>query len=379
MISCNAKNVREMNIEWSKLSIKGLDGDLAKGVSASYAALIDGKVIVAGGANFPGKLGFEGGTKALYDEIMIYDSDSESWSVIGKLPDKSAYGVSLSISDNVAIWLGGNSDTSSLSTTYKVSLDDEIVSVEPFVNLPVAIDNFAGCTINNKLFVGGGVADGKPSKSFYMLNVESDKEWVQLPDIPGLPRVQPVMSAIKIDGKEYVYLLGGFFGGDKDNTPTMATDVLCYDVEIKEWTRVGEQIDAETNNPFSLGGATAMTLDDRYIVCFGGVNYDIFLDAISTQYSIGNDITLSVEEKGTKNLEFSKHYMTQPVEYYNFNKECRIFDTQTGTWTTIDITPNAARAGATIVYNDNEFYLVQGELKPGVRSPETMKGKIQPE
>ena len=44
-----------MKINWSKLSTEGLMGDLSKGISAAYAALIDGKLIVAGGANFPGK------------------------------------------------------------------------------------------------------------------------------------------------------------------------------------------------------------------------------------------------------------------------------------------------------------------------------------
>src|SRR5690554_7573495 len=36
-----------MKINWNKLSTAGLNGDLTKGVSASYAALINGKLIVA--------------------------------------------------------------------------------------------------------------------------------------------------------------------------------------------------------------------------------------------------------------------------------------------------------------------------------------------
>lgn len=376
MISCNDKDVKEMNIEWEKMSTVGLEGDLGKGVSASYAALIDGKIIVAGGANFPGKLGFEGGTKALYDEIVMYNSETESWNVIGKLPEKSAYGVSIALSKEAAVWIGGNSDSASLKTAYKVMLNDGSLSLEPFVSLPVAIDNFAGCAINNKLFVAGGVANGIPSNSAYMLIVGMDNKWIQLPDFPGIARVQPIMSAVEIDGKEYVYLLGGFFGGDKDNAPTMLTDILRLDVQTNEWKKVGEQIDSDTKQPFSLGGATAVALDNRYIICFGGVNYDVFLDAITTQYNIGNDDTLSPEEKGASNLEFSKNYMTQPIEYYNFNKECRVFDIHNGTWTIIDVTSNAARAGATMVYDGNEVALVQGELKPGVRSADTWKARI---
>lgn len=365
-----------MKITLSQLPITGLTGDLAKGVSASYAALIDGKLIVAGGANFPEKLGFEGGSKAFYNEIMLYDAAKNEWKLVGHLPDSSAYGVSVPVSGG-ALWIGGNTASKSLANCYKVSLkENDSVKLENFPALPAPIDNFAGCAIGDDIFVGGGVEDGKPSNSLYHINAETDSVWTKLPDFPGIPRVQPVLAAIEKDGKKYVYLMGGFFGGNADMKPAMATEVLRYDVSAQKWEKVGEQIAPETQKPFSLGGAAAMPVDDRYILCMGGVNYNVFLDAVTTQYNIGNDTTTTDEEKKQKNLDFSKNYMTQPVEFYEFNPECRIFDTATGEWKTIDVTPNAARAGATLVFNGKEFFAVQGELKPGVRSAVTMKGEI---
>lgn len=374
IISCNSQKEHKMKLEWSKLSTRGLNDNLAKGVSASYSALINGNIIVAGGANFPDKLGFEGGSKAFYDEIMIYNQAEESWKQIGTLPKKSAYGVSVVVRDG-AYWIGGNTDSESLSDVYLITLnDDETINMDSVTSLPTTMDNFAGCEINNKLFVAGGVVDGKPSNSMFMLDIEAGTDWQKLPDYPGIARVQPVMSALNIDGNEYIYLLGGFFGGDAHNDPSMLIDVLRYDVAAQQWEVVGSKIDNE--RPFSLGGATAMSYDNRYIVCFGGVNHDVFLDAITTQYNIGNDESLTPEEKKDKNLEFSKHYMTQPIEYYNFNKECRVFDAYDASWKTIEVAEDFARAGATLVFNYDMFYLVQGELKPGVRSPLTFKGKI---
>lgn len=43
-----------MELKLNQLSVDGLTEHLDKGVSASYAALIGNKLIVAGGANFPG-------------------------------------------------------------------------------------------------------------------------------------------------------------------------------------------------------------------------------------------------------------------------------------------------------------------------------------
>ena len=381
-ISCNQSksdknNSKHMEITWTKLSTDGLQDNLAKGVSATFAALIEGKLIVGGGANFPDKLGFEGGSKAFYDEILLYDEAVEEWKLIGHLPSPSAYGVSVPLSDG-ALWIGGNNAEASLNSTYHISLTpNNEVMIKPFVSLPVTMDNFSGCSIGDMVFVAGGIVNGQPSNSIYSINTKTDTEWIKLPDFPGIPRVQPVLASVEQNGAIHIYLMGGFFGGDENIKPAMATDILRYDVYSKEWTKVGEQIDPETKNPFSLGGATAMTFDNRYILCLGGVNYDIFLDAISTQYNIGYNSELTENEKRDKNLEFSKFYMTQPIDYYKFNTVCRVYDTQTGKWSVIDSTTDAARAGATLVYEDKQFYVVQGELKPGVRSASTFKGEIK--
>lgn len=380
--SCNRSKseiteTKTMKINWTKLSTEGLQENLSKGVSASYAALLNGNLIVAGGANFPGKLGFEGGSKAFYNEVLIYEKSTAEWKVINNLPSAIAYGVSVPLSDG-ALWIGGNNDEKSFDTTYYVSITSKnVVVIKPFVSLPVTMDNFSGCSIGDMVFVAGGVENGKPSNSIYSINIKTDNEWTKLADFPGIPRVQPVLSSAEINGIIYVYLMGGFFGGDENQKPAMATDILKYDVSSEQWSVDGEQIDPETKKPFSLGGATAMTFENRYIICLGGVNHDIFLDAITTQYNIAYDSELSVDEKRDKNLEFSKFYMTQPVEYYKFNTECRVYDTQTRECSVIDNTNDAAHAGATLVFEGNQFYVVQGELKPGVRSAYTFKGEIK--
>ena len=47
-----------------------------QGVSAPYAGTIDGKIIVAGGCNFPDTPAAEGGTKKFYADIHLYDGKS---------------------------------------------------------------------------------------------------------------------------------------------------------------------------------------------------------------------------------------------------------------------------------------------------------------
>lgn len=377
--ACNFIKNEPMKIIHTKLTTDGLQDGLAAGVSAPYAAHIGNRLIVAGGCNFPDKPPYEGGAKIYYDEIVMLDSDNPTeWKQVGTLPVEVAYGVSITLDDNSAVWLGGNNDSTLLTDVCKVTVDSDEVNINPLANLPATMDNFAGCAHGNTLFVGGGSVDGKPSNAFYTLNTDTENgTWVQLPDFPGIPRVQPVMATRELNGIPYVYLLGGLFGGDALSQPELATDILRYDINEKKWEQAGEQIDPDSGEPFSLAGATMLAVQDRYLLAIGGVNYNVFLDALTSIHSNAHNTEIDEDERKQRARTFSLNYMTQPVDYYKFNREYRLYDVVTNSWATVDKASQGARAGAVLVGNENEFFVVQGELKPGVRTPETWEGSIK--
>ena len=376
LASCTeTQKQQSMKINVKELSTEGLEGNLQKGVSAAYAAVLEGELLLAGGCNFPDKLGFEGGKKVFYDEIVHFDKATNAWQTIGKLPQAAAYGVSVAI-PNGYLWIGGQTATNSLADCYKVAFSKEKgVTLTPFPALPEAIDNFAGTSVGSKVFVAGGSASGKASNKVYYIDAANDKEWQQLPDFPGDARVQPVLAAIERENDTLLYVLGGFFGGDATKAPTMGEKVLAFSLKQQQWQEVTVQ-ENPNKEIFSLTGATALAIDNRYIACFGGVNHRLFINTITDLYLLGKDTTLTDEQRKQKNYDYMAHYMTQPIEYYNFNKECYVFDTDTKQWLVLATQAEFARAGATLAGSSEEFYLVQGELKPGVRSPKTYKLQI---
>ena len=366
---------QSMKMNITALTTQGLEGDLQKGVSAAYAALIDDNLLVAGGCNFPDKLGFEGGKKVFYDEILLFNKTQNQWQTIGKLPEAAAYGVSVAIPDGY-LWIGGQTATNSLANCYKVQYSKEkALTLTSFPALPEPLDNFSGASVGSKVFVAGGNASGKASNKVFYINTATDKEWKQLPDFPGDARVQPVLAAIEKDNDTLLYVLGGFFGGDATKTPTMGEKVLAFSLKQQQWHEVALQ-ENPNKEIFSLTGATALAIDNRYIACFGGVNHSLFINTITDLYHLGKDTSLTDEQRKQKNYDYMSHYMTQPIAYYKFNQECYLFDTHTKQWSVLNIQPDFARAGATLVGTPSEFYLIQGELKPGVRSPKTYKLKI---
>ena len=376
LISCTeTQKELPMKMNITALTTQGLEGDLQKGVSAAYAALIDDNLLVAGGCNFPDKLGFEGGKKVFYDEILLFNKTQNQWQTIGKLPEAAAYGVSVAIPDGY-LWIGGQTATNSLANCYKVQYSKEKgLTLTSFPTLPEPLDNFAGTSVGSKVFVAGGNASGKASNKVFYINDATDKEWKQLPDFPGDARVQPVLAAIEKDNDTLLYVLGGFFGGDATKAPTMGEKVLAFSFKQQQWHEVTLQ-ENPNKEIFSLTGATALAIDNRYIACFGGVNHSLFINTITDLYHLGKDTSLTDEQRKQKNYDYMSHYMTQPIEYYRFNKECYLFDIHTQQWSVLNTQPDFARAGATLVGTPSEFYLIQGELKPGVRSPKTYKLKI---
>jgi len=57
-----------------------------EGFASPFAGVIAGKLVVAGGANFPDKKPWEGGMKVWHDSIYTLDHPKTDWKKAGKLP-----------------------------------------------------------------------------------------------------------------------------------------------------------------------------------------------------------------------------------------------------------------------------------------------------
>ena len=118
----------------------------------------------------------------------------------------------------------------------------------------------------------------------------------------------------------------------------------------KKWSSVATPYDAE-GNEISLGGGMGTSFGEGMILCAGGVDKDIFLKALQGIYA-------------------GKEYLSHPVEWYRFNRNLLLYHPQTDKWTTLGEYEQGARAGAVIVSQDGFHYIINGELKPGIRTNE---------
>lgn len=303
------------------------------GLSGCAGGIVGGEAIVAGGCNFPVNTFAPNARKHFYRGI--YHVDEQGLQLRGELPRALAYAASATVPGGVVV-AGGLTPDGPTAATLLITPG---FTVEELPALPVAIDNASAAAIGSKVYVVGGNADGVPSNSIYMLDTEHpDAGWRALRPFPGNPRTQ---SAVAASGGK-IYVFGGFAAGQN---PTLDTTTLVFDPARNRWKELPAP-PAET----SLGGGSAATLPDGRIVITGGVNADIFLDALRATPA---------------------NYLSHKPEWYRFNPDVLIFNPTDGSWKVLEAT-DTARAGATLLPVDADLLMLYGgELKPRLRTPRT--------
>lgn len=350
-----ASNTHELSLEKMN-GFPSEDSCFLKGVSALYAGVLDGQLVMAGGCNFPHVPVADGGKKVFYDGIFVAPLSTGTqldWTRVGDLPEAAAYGVTIPTEKGL-IGIGGNTAEKSLSDVWCLSVKDGKAQMETLPSLPVTIDNMAGALLDQTIYIVGGNVNGVPSSAVYSLNLSNLSEgWKEEVSVPGNPRVQPVCVAQ--GGNLYVW--GGFSTAGEGREATLSVDGYVYSPATKEWKSVATPTD-ENGTAVSLGGGVALPLGDNAILCAGGVNKDIFLQAL-------------------QGIHKGKEYLSRPVEWYQFNRKLLKYDVATDQWTCLGDYEQGARAGAAMVSDGDSYYIINGELKPGIRTKDINRIKIK--
>ena len=339
-----------------------IEEGIESGVSGAFIGTLNNKIITAGGCNFPVNPMAPDSKKKFYEgiyELTVSDDDgSIGIKRIGTLPEALAYGASISASDAIYI-IGGNNSKESKNTVYKLSLSDNGTPVvDSICPLPVKMDNFAAAICNDCIYLAGGNLNGIASNELYRYNLKkNDDKWIKLASFPGNSRVQPVLAA-STDGKgnECLYLWGGFCGKTENREATLNTDGYRYDIKKNKWQHLPAPTD-EQGNDISVGGGACCRISDGRIVVVGGVNKDIFLEALRNQ---------------------APDYLSHPSEWYRFNDKVLVYNPLKEEWTVALQSDEFARAGASLTaICGNSIILYGGEIKPRIRTSETINVIIE--
>ncbi len=371
------------SVEWTSLPTVAevADTAYAKGVSAAYAGLVGDSIVLAGGCNFPGVAAADGGRKVFYADVFVrpFSDTSGGWTRIGRLPGASAYGVALPTDRGLAL-VGGSGADGPLASAYELawSPDGRGLRRNPLPALPRTVDNMSGARVGRRLYVVGGNVGGTPSCRMFSLHLDSlAAGWREEPPFPGEPRVQPVAVALRRGGETCLFVFGGFAVGGAGRDASLSLASLCYVPSARRWEPVATPVD-ERGEPLSLGGGAAYAVNDTVAVCLGGVDKDIFLNALRREQRLA-DARRDGDAAAVENLQAAgRRYMTMPAADYRFNRRVLRYSAAADRWAVVAQADQAARAGAVLAGRGDTFCWMNGELKPGVRTPAVWQGRLTP-
>ena len=311
-----------------------------EGFAGAYAGASDGCLIVAGGANFPGKKPWENGKKVWYDTVFALDQPEGAWRIIGKLPRPLGYGVSVTTSNGI-VCIGGSDAETHHREVFRLTLKDGQIHTANLPRLPIPLANGAGALVGDTILVfGGSDVPGEKTalnKLFAFDLKASTPQWRELEPCPGQGRFLPVAAVV--DGAFYV--AGG--AGLQETNGKMARVYLR---------------DAWSYRPGS-GWKRLADLPKPAV-------------AAPTPAPVANSIVYSLGGDDGSLAGF------QPLETHpGFPKSILTYDSRSNVWSIGEGLP-VSRAVLPTTYWKGRWVLPNGEARPGVRSPEVWSFKPAP-
>lgn len=220
---------------------------------------------------------------------------------------------------------------------------------------PVPFKSGAGAMCNGVIYIGLGTA----GQDWYKLNTKAaNPEWIGIAQFPAPSRDQA--QAVTLNGKIYVF---GGCGPIESNLTSVSNEVYEYDPATDKWQRV------LTRSPIGLTGHTVTTPDGKNALIIGSVNKEIF-----DGYFYDVDYASRTDNKKLLD-KINKDYNSKEVKNYFFNKAILKYNPTTNLWTTIADLPFDGTAGSAVAVNaqDQSVFVINGERKPGLRTPKTTK------
>ncbi|RIH64970.1 sodium:solute symporter [Mariniphaga sediminis] len=357
------------------------------GLAGPYTGTDDDILIIAGGANFPGRMPWEGGTKKYYDEIFILTKDAEGkykWKTSAqKIPYLAAYGGALETSNGLFCF-GGNTDKDCISESWFIDYrpESEDVEIKPGPALPVPLTNFASAKVDGYIYVAGGVSSpgGASGLHFFRLQVTGENPtewgWEELPAWDGAPRAFAVGVGQSNGETNCFYLFSGRNVQPRTN-PKILHDAHVFNPFLREWSVISDG----SNPPFPVMAGTAFPAGASTIVFASGANGEqmkkqlVFEKQISELRKLKSSGQPVQDKLDQAEKELLDHLQNHP----GFGNRLMAFNTLTHVMYEAGKLLGAGQVTTRAVTEGKSVFVPSGEIRPGVRTPSILKIDINPE
>lgn len=357
-------------IEWSApVELPSADG-VAKqpGLAGPVAGIINNSLLVAGGANFPDGMPWEGARKIYQDEIYFFEKENGHISNASvskqRLPHPIAYCATVTTPQGL-VFIGGENENG-ISDKVILGKNNEIANELVFSNmppLPLPLTNLAAAYHNHIIYVAGGNSKNGNSDKFFSLDISNPASgWQVLPDIPV--KISFAVMAVQSNGdNDCVYLIGGRRKNSNGISDIFNT-IYQFDIKNSRWQQ-------KQSLPYGVSAATGIANNDNHILLFGGDKGETF----SKEEKL--NVAIRDEEYEAKSKQLVKEQIALLQSHPGFTNEVLLYNTVSDTWKKINPIPFDSPVTTTAINWDNDIIIPCGEIKAGIRTPGILKGKVR--
>ncbi len=331
-------------------------------------------LILAGGANFPQALPWEGGTKVWWDDIYVLTRQADgsyqwltnpSW----KLPQPLAYGVSISTPKGL-LCIGGDNAERVSDQVFLVQWDSSLqtIRIRKQPPLPMPLAYMAGAQVGEQVYLAGGLTakNGPATRSFLSLDLaEPEAGWQSLAPWPGPARMVPVAVGQRNEAGHF-YLFSG-----RETMPGQPTHILHdayrYDPQAQQWKALSDIIVG--GQPTAVMAGTAAALGDSTILVFSGDDGALFVQL----EQVAQDMNTASDATGSAKLQQQDRQLRN--QHPGFSRAVLAYDLNTSTWTKVGEAP-IGQVTTQAVRWDKTIVIPSGEVRPGIRTPTVWQMKL---
>ncbi len=340
------------------------DGAPQPGVAGAFTGIHNNALILAGGANFPDGMPWAGGKKAYRSETYVMRGDTVS---VFPFENPTAYGASASVPDGV-VCIGGENDNGALSQTFLLQWQEASGKVvrKDLPPLPFPLTNAAAAAIGQTVYVAGGENSERVSNALLSIDLTApNPSWKLLADIPQALS-HSLLVAQSNGSKTQLYLIGGR-ARTASGVSDRSSKAWAYDPGRNHWAPIAPIHDEKGIT--ALSAATAVATGASYILVMGGDKGDIFnrIETLNAQIA---------QSEGNAKAKLTAEKLAILRNHPGFSKDILLYNTITDTWTVAGQLPYAAPVTATAVKWNGDIYIPSGEVRPGIRTTDILRGAI---
>lgn len=305
------------------------------GFAAPYVGITGDALVVGGGTNFPDAPPWENGTKTWHDSVYVLPSPTAKWLTGFKLPQRLAYGTSLTTDEGV-LCIGGCNETSNVASVFLLQWDGRELTRKSMPPLPRPTSCAAGALVGSCVFVAGGQAGPDPASGpshddFWMLDLNAEpRSWKALPTWPGPERFYAIAGS---DGQSFFLFSGIRRTENSEGRPALEylKDAYRYDPKAEKWERL-----ADLPHANAAVASPAPYVDGGLVLLGRGAD------------GMGTEVPLSQRK--------------------SFGRDALRYDVARGRYEVSGTLPFGLAAVSSTEWNGSAI-IASGESRPGVRSP----------